>query len=202
MSSAGVADLEDLRCEEIGALEALASTEGTVWSRYNLAEVLPEPTPMTWAIVRRFMSGKGGFGQMYRDLGFDPDPALDDEGIFDLICGRPHCNLSREPRMQYRRLPFEHNFAALKLNPHKALYPQPILNPSRGGWRFWLLLPVVFGKLIRSAVRLRGMSLTFADNLRQTVFPTFLAESARGAEEELSKLESPVLLERLEYWTQ
>ena len=51
---------------------------------------------------------------MYRDLGFDPDPALDDEGIFDLVCGRPYCNLSREPRMQYQQLPFEHPFAALK----------------------------------------------------------------------------------------
>ena len=69
---------------------------------------------MTWAVVRRFMSGRGGFGMMYRDLGFAPDPALDDEGIFDLVCGRPYCNLSREPRMQFQSLPFEHNFELLR----------------------------------------------------------------------------------------
>src|SRR5205823_9487111 len=93
---------ERVRAQEVAALKALAEPGGTVWSRFNLAEVLPEPTPMTWAIVQQFMSGKGGFGQMYRDLGFDPDPALDTIGMFDLICGRPYCNLSREPRMQFR----------------------------------------------------------------------------------------------------
>ena len=67
---------------------------------------------MTWAIIQRFMSGRGGFGMMYRDLGFDPDPSLDEAGIFDLICGRPYCNLSREARMHYRHLPFEHSFAS------------------------------------------------------------------------------------------
>ena len=37
-----------------------------------------------------------------------------DEGVFDLVCGRPYCNLSREPRLHYRDVPFEHSFAALK----------------------------------------------------------------------------------------
>ena len=105
---------------------------------------------MTWAIVRRFMSGKGGFGLMYRDLGFDPDPALDEDGIFDLVCGRPYCNLSREPRLHYRELPFEHPFAALKADPRKALYPQPVLNPARLGWRFWLLLPVLISRAVHA----------------------------------------------------
>src|SRR5262249_7791978 len=77
-------ELERIRQEEIAALRQRAAPNGTVWSRFNLAEILPEPTPMTWAIVRGFMSGKGGYGMMYRDFGFDPDPALDQEGIFDL----------------------------------------------------------------------------------------------------------------------
>src|SRR5262249_11397882 len=47
------AEREKVRQEEIAALAARAEPGGTVWSRYNLAEVLPEPTPMTWAIVRR-----------------------------------------------------------------------------------------------------------------------------------------------------
>src|SRR5262249_32448226 len=104
------AELDKGRQEEIAALRSKAEPDGTVWSRFNLSEILPEPTPMTWSIVKRFMSGQGGYGLMYRDLGFDPDPALDVEGVFDLVCGRPYCNLSREPRMQYRSLPFEHRF--------------------------------------------------------------------------------------------
>src|SRR5262249_52764240 len=100
ITAAGAAEREQVRREEIAALQAKAEPTGTVWSRYNLAEVLPTPTPMTWAIVsRHLMSGRGGLGCMYRDLGFAPDPALDEVGIYDLACGRPYCNLGREPRM-------------------------------------------------------------------------------------------------------
>src|SRR5262249_1576220 len=180
---------------------AKAELVGTVWSCFNLPEILPEPTLMTWAIVRRFMSGRGGFGMMYRDLAFDPDPALDEEGIYDLVCGRPYCNLSREPRMQYRRLPFEHNFAILKAQPQKALYPQPVLNPARGGWRLWLFLPVIAFGLMRSAARLRNESQTFVRRFREEVVPPFLQETAREAEQDLSRIETSPLLARLECWT-
>jgi phosphohistidine swiveling domain-containing protein len=194
------AERERVRREEIAALAALAEPGGTVWARFNLAEVLPEPTPMTWAIVRRFMSGRGGFGLMYRDLGFDPDPALDEVGIFDLVCGRPYCNLSREPRMQYRQLPFEHPFAVLKADPRKAIYPQPVFNPHRAGWRFWLLLPVLFFKLVRSAGRLRRLSRTFADVFRTVHVPAFVEETRREAERDYAKLDTAALLDRLEHW--
>lgn len=193
-------ELGKVRQEEITALAAKADPEGTVWSRYNLAEILPAPTPMTWAIVRRFMSGQGGFGLMYRDLGFDPDPALDEEGIFDLVAGRPYCNLSREPRMQYRYLPFEHSFAFLKANPSRALYPQPTLNPSRARVRFWLLLPWLTLKLFFSAAKLKSLSRTFAEKLRQVIFPAFAAETSQEAAKDISSLDSAELLERLEFW--
>jgi pyruvate,water dikinase len=193
-------ELEKVRREEITILAAKADPEGTVWSRYNLAEVLPSPTPMTWAIVRRFMSGQGGFGLMYRDLGFDPDPALDEEGIFDLVAGRPYCNLSREPRMQYRYLPFEHSFAALKANPARALYPQPSLNPARASMRFWLTLPWLTLKLFRSSIKLTQIARTFADNLRQEIIPAFAAETAQEMSQDISSLDSKALLERLEFW--
>ncbi len=139
---ADAAERAKVRREEVAALAARAEPGGTVWSHFNLSEILPEPTPMTWAIVRSFMSGKGGFGLMYRDLGFDPDPRLDDEGIFDLVCGRPYCNLSREARMHYRQMPFDHSFRKLKKNPAMALYPTPAINPLKAGWQFWLWLPV------------------------------------------------------------
>src|SRR5262249_7991266 len=145
---------------------------------------------------------RGGLGLMYRDLGFDPDPAVDEEGIFDLICGRPYCNLSREPRMQYRTLPFEHPFAALKANPNKALYPQAVLNPARAGWRFWLFFPAVVFKLVRSGMTLRRLSRTFAQPFRDDIIPTFMTEANREAGQDISDLEPAKLLERLNYWIQ
>jgi pyruvate,water dikinase len=199
------AERERVRQEEIAALRMRAEPSGTVWSRFNLSEILPEPTPMTWSIVRRFMSGRGGFGLMYRDLGFDPDPALDDDGVYDLICGQPYCNLSREPRLHFRLLPFEHNFAALKAAPHKALYPQPTINAGRGGWRFWLLAPIIIPRamvqMIRAELRQREIAKTLAKRLREEVFPAFAAEAARGRAEDWTQLDGPTLVGCLEHWT-
>jgi rifampicin phosphotransferase len=200
ITTAGAAEREQVRREEIAALEALASPEGTVWSRYNLAEVLPEPTPMTWAIVRRFMSGKGGFGLMYRDFGFQPDPSLDDLGVYDLVCGRTYCNLSREPLMYANGLPFEHAFASLKAAPQKALYPKAQPNWSRTGAKFWLFLPVTFFRSIRLAVRMTQLQQTTAERLTKEMLPAFAAETAAAAKEAWSSVDSRALLERLEYW--
>jgi pyruvate,water dikinase len=193
-------ELEQLRREEIAALRELAAPGGTVWARINLAEILPEPTPMTWAVVRQFMSGRGGYGQMYRDLGFDPDPALDEVGTFDLVCGRPYCNLSREPKLRYRTLPFEHPFAAYKQDPGRALNPRDVLNPARGGWRFFLLLPFTFFKLMRSAGRLQRASAEFADLFRKHTVPVYLAEADRAGAEDVTKLDNATLLLRFHFW--
>src|SRR5262249_4898070 len=157
-------------------------------ARFNLSEILPEPTPMTWAIVRQFMSGRGGFGQMYHDLGFDPDPALDEIGMFDLICGRPYCNLSREPRMQDKNLPFEHNFQTLKREPSKAIYPQASFNPRRAGWRFFFTVPLLFFKMWRTQVRQEQLTRTFAEDFTNHIVPRYLTEIDKAEREELSRL--------------
>ncbi len=195
------AEREKVRQEEIAALRARAAPDGTVWSRFNLYEILPDPTPMTWAIVRHFMSGQGGFGLMYRDLGFDPDPALDTGGIFDLVCGRPYCNLSLEPRMQYHHLPFEHPFALLKKNPNKALYPQAVLNPARAGWKFWLFRgPLEFLKLIWSSGRLKSVMRSFADTFASRTVPQFLDEVAQASREDWGGKSDRELLDALAHW--
>jgi pyruvate,water dikinase len=191
---------EHVRREEIAALKEKAEPEGTVWSRFNLSEILPDPTPMTWAIVRRFMSFNGGFGLMYQDLGLDPDPTLGDEGVFDLICGRPYYNLSREPRMMYHQLPFEHPFAALKAAPHKAIYPQPVLNPSRGGFKFWIKLPLITFRMMRSSAQLRTWNDTFATKLRNEILPAFLKETSEEMNKDVTALTTPALIERMEHW--
>ena len=179
---------------------AAPEPDGTVWSRFNLSEILPDPTPMTWAIVRRFMSVNGGFGLMYQDLGFDPDLTLGDEGVFDLVCGRPYYNLSREPRMLYHQLPFEHPFAALKAAPHKAIYPQPVLNPARGGFLFWLKLPIITFRMMRSSAQLRRWNDSFADKLRGEILPAFLKETSEEMAKDLTAVSTPALIERMEHW--
>jgi pyruvate,water dikinase len=201
ITTAGASEREQVRREEIAVLRAKARPGGTVWSRFNLAETLPEPTPMTWAVIQRLLSGRGGMGQMYRDLGFEPDAALDGEGVYDLVCGRPYCNLSREPGMYANGLPLCHSFAALKADPSKAVYPRARFDWSRAGWRFWMFLPLSFLRSLRLTARLGYQHATFVRRFRNQIVPAFAAEVAREASEDLMLLDSRTLLERLEYWT-
>jgi pyruvate,water dikinase len=191
---------EQVRQEEITALKAKAARTGTVWARFNLAEVLPEPTPMTWAIVGRYMSGRGGLGRMYRDLGFHPDPALDNDSTYDLVCGRPYCNLSREPKMQYGNLPFEHKFNLLKADPTRALYPHAVFNPAHAGWKFWFFLPFLFLREWRSSIRVGRLTRTFARDFQEHFAPAFLQQVDAAWAEDLEPLSNRDLLDRLNGW--
>ena len=133
---------------------------------------------------------------MYRDLGFDPDPALTDDGIFDLICGRPYCNLGREPRMQYKNMPFEHSFARLKKNPSLALYPQAMLNPRKAGPAFFIKIPLLFFKMWWSEIKQHQTIQTFADQFAQEILPPYLAEVEKAQNEDWRRLSAKEVLDR------
>jgi pyruvate,water dikinase len=202
ITTAGAAERELVRQQEIATLAARADPRGTVWSRFNLSEVLPTPTPMTWAIVQRLLSGRGGFGMMYRDFGCQPDRSLDQEGVFDLVCGRPYCNLSREPAMQYCGLPTAHSFQALKAAPQHAMYAVAGFDPSGAGASFWFTLPMILIKLFRMELRLTRFGRTLAPRLQGEVFPTFSDLVEREQSSNIERDDFPTLLEKLEKWQQ
>ncbi|MCS7167759.1 MAG: PEP/pyruvate-binding domain-containing protein [Gemmatales bacterium] len=191
---------EAYRQGEIARLRQLADPRGTVWARYNLAESLTLPTPMTWAVLRHFMSGRGGYGQLLRDLGFDPDPRLDEVGFLDLVCGRPYVNLSREPLCYFRHFPMWYPYAALRNNPSLALYPKPQLDRCRLSWRFWWHLPMTFWKMLRQAVRLNRLAEELPALLRQEVYPALRREVEAARGESFSGLSDRALWERFCYW--
>jgi rifampicin phosphotransferase len=199
ITTADSADREKIRREEIESLRAKADPNGTVWGRFNLSEVLPEPTPMTWAIVRRFLSGSGGYGKMFEDLGFPPDPSLADECGYDLVCGRPYMNLSREPRMQWGDLPVRHIFAELKANP--SAVPYSIANFRTEGASFTQKVRMIW-RSIRGGARYQAQSRTFAEKFRAQTIPEFVAETTAASHEDWSRLDAAALLKKLDHWIQ
>jgi pyruvate,water dikinase len=200
------AELEAIRQQEIANLRNRVEGSGTVWSQYNLSEILPAPTPMTWSIVRRLMAGAGGLGSMYRDLGFNPDPSLDQDGVFDLVCGRPYCNLSREPRMYFPRLPFKHSFEAMKAAPRKAFYPTPVLETSNFGFSDWMkliaVLPTELARLARHQILLKKAISSFPSQFRGELAPSFKAAASQQAAIDLTRLDHDSLLHSLDSWIQ
>jgi pyruvate,water dikinase len=206
ITASSAAELEAIRQQEIANLRNRTEGSGTVWSQYNLSEILPAPTPMTWSIVQRLMAGAGGLGNMYRDLGFNPDPSLDQDGVFDLVCGRPYCNLSREPRMYFPRLPFKHSFEALKAAPQKAFYPTPVLETSNFGFSSWMkliaVLPTELARLTRHQILLKKAISSFPSQFREQVAPSFKAAASQQAAIDLTRLDHVSLLHCLDSWIQ
>jgi len=88
------------------------------WARHNIAETLPHPTPLTWDVVRRFMSGDGGFGRMYREAGFEPSPEVRRDGFLDLVAGRIYMDLSRASEMFFEGYPYAYDPELLARDPN------------------------------------------------------------------------------------
>jgi pyruvate,water dikinase len=201
---AGAAEREQVRRSVITELKAKASPRGTVWVRYNLSEVLPKPTPMTWAVVQRLLAADGGFGAMNRDLGARPDPALGSLSGFDLVAGRPMANLSRLPHMQFAQPPFEYPLGEYRKHPNKALDPKPALNPFAGKGCFFgaLALPGTILNLTRLMNTTKKLSATFAQKFESEVVPGFAAAAKQALGQDWSKLEPPALVSEFRAWVQ
>ena len=128
---------------------------------------------MTWAIMREFMSGQGGFGMTCRELGFLPSRRFDEEGMLDLICGRLYFNLSREVEFNFHGFLFEHDFQQLKRDPHKAIYPQPTPNIKRSNALFWIKFPYYIAKAVTAEMRHSKIRKNLDRTLSQKIFPAF-----------------------------
>ena len=200
ITTATAAEREDLRRETVAALRGLADPKGTVWVRYNLSEVLPEPLPMTWAIVGRMLAQDGGFGAMNRDLGSAPDASLEGQSAFDLIAGRPMMNLSRLPRMQFARAPFEYPFAKYKADPKLALNPVPTLL-GFGGFGGIARMPATVWRLWRMSRVPRMLMATYPDSFLNAIVPKFVSATKAALALDWPKVPTPRLLELLEEWT-
>src|SRR5687767_12094548 len=76
---------------------------------HNISETLQHPTPLTWSVIGNFMSGRGGFGRMYKALGFEPSPRAQNDGFLQRIGGRAYMDLSLAAEMFFPNYPFKYD---------------------------------------------------------------------------------------------
>jgi rifampicin phosphotransferase len=135
------------------------------WVAHNLGETLNHPTPLTWSVVRRFMSGAGGMGAMYRLAGFEPSPAACDDGFLELLGGRIYMDVSRAGEMFFEDFPFAYDLDVLRESPDASQTPPTV---PRGS----LAARLKAGRRLAAVnANLHAISEDFDRRLRDEIFP-------------------------------
>ena len=199
-AAAGDRDAQELCEQERERLRDLAAPDGTIWSRYNLSEALPAPMPMTWSIVGPALSGSGGLGMAYRDLGFIPGADVMDAPPIDIICGRAYYNLTREPRMYFADFPFGHDYEEIKADPQKAQYPEPKVNIRYAPWRFWPKLPYYALRMVQAELRLSKSLRSYDRTMNEQILPDFGGYVRAEEQIKVAELVDAELLAKISEW--
>jgi pyruvate,water dikinase len=113
-------------------LRALADAGRGPWVLHNIAETLPHPTPLTWSLIGRFMSGEGGFGEMYRLAGYRPSDRARRDGFLERIAGRPYMDAALAPEMFGAGFPFAYDPERLRAEPDASQSPPTV--PAGSLW--------------------------------------------------------------------
>ncbi|HIE50417.1 MAG TPA: hypothetical protein EYP85_01545 [Armatimonadetes bacterium] len=178
-------------------LAAEAGRELMVWSNFSVAEAIPTPRPMTWAVVRRLHSQGGGYGRSQANLGFRFAPEVAEGQVLELIAGHPYFNLNRLARTYFPDLPLEYDLEAMRNDPRLARDPRPILNRAKLRWWQW---PWAVWRLMATDRRMRAVRRTYARELEEHIFPAFEAYVRQERQVDLTALTASELLEKLEEW--
>jgi pyruvate,water dikinase len=167
-------DVEAGRQEEIARLLELAGGKHRAWVLHNLDETLKSPTPMTWDMIRWFMSGAGGYGQMYRDFGYSPSEQVNRDGFLELICGRIYVDPDRAAGQFWSYVPLEYKVADILEDQTTLERPPSKLNVEQADPAFFLRLPKWIWASIRSYRVMNKARAAALDRFLNHALPPFL----------------------------
>jgi len=192
-----IEDAERGRLEEIQRLTELAGPEPAVWVVHNLAETLPTPTPLTWDLVRWFMSAEGGYGGLYRLLGHRPREREAGRGFLELISGRIYVDPRKAAEFHFGRMPFEYDVDEV-LHDRTALDRQPTrFNFERTDPLFFFRLPGLLINMLQSARRMRALSRDPIGRFLKNALPKLERFLADANQLDLTKQTTTELLSEL-----
>jgi len=162
--------LRELLLESVrSALRAEVKAGRGPWVLHNLSETLAHPTPLTWSVQQRFMSGGGGFGAMYKVAGFVPGESVRTGGAVSLIAGKVYMDTSLASELFFENYPFKYDMNLLRWNPDAAQSPPTI---PAGTFRS---RAAAVRQVVRVDRRLREMARTLDGDLNGRVIPEFTA---------------------------
>jgi pyruvate,water dikinase len=193
-----VEDVEIGRKEEIHRLRELAAKGRKVWVLHNLSETLPTPTPLTWDIVGRFMTGSGGFGKMYRDFGYQPSGDVMESGFLDLICGRIYADPSRAANLFWDGMPLGYDLDAVVRDPKLMDAAPTRFEAERADGRFLASLPRLTRRMLRCNRNMKTLRKSVLDRFENEVLPPYLDWVRQKRSQDLTRLSTTQALDELD----
>jgi pyruvate,water dikinase len=167
-------EAERLRLAEIERLRRLADGRRRIWVAHNLGETLPLPKPLSWSVIRAFMSGSGGFGLMYRDFGYRPSETVLEGGFLERICGRIYTDPERQALLFWEALPLVYDLESVAKDPSLLEGPPTRFDPEKADGKFLLKLPGIVSALIRGSRRIRRARRNAREIYEREVLPPYL----------------------------
>lgn len=159
------------------------------WVLHNIGETLPHPTPLTWSVIRRFMSGSGGFGAMYRQVGFEPSAKVSEAGFLERIGGKAYMDLSLAAEMFFEGFPFKYDLEMLRDNPDAGQSPPTVpCGPIRARIR-------VGRKTARINAGLKELAREYDRTFTGRVVPEFVKWCEAEKQRDLTPLPAGELME-------
>ena len=190
-------DTEAGRRAEIARLRGLAGRGRRVWVAHNLGETLRHPTPLTWDIVSRFMSGSGGFGLMYRDLGYRPSRIVCKHGFLELICGRVYADPDRLAQLFWAHAPLAYDADAVQQNASLLGSAPTTFDAERTDPWLLLQLPSLAWALLRSSRILKQARRTAQTDFEERHLPGYLEYVSIKRKEDLTSLSTSDVISEL-----
>ncbi|MFW6286840.1 MAG: PEP/pyruvate-binding domain-containing protein, partial [Candidatus Sumerlaeota bacterium] len=192
-----LADIENGRREEIERLKKIAHDREKVWVAHNLGETLTAPTPLTWDIVRHFMSGDGGFGRMYRDFGYMPSRQVRKEGFLELICGRIYADPDRLSQLFWAGMPMRYDLEEVVRDP-KIMDSAPTrFEADDVEPEFLVQAPKIIWSMVKTSRRMAQTRRIGHRIFEEEVLPDYLKYVEAKRSEDLSTLDTEELIGEL-----
>lgn len=154
---------------ELARLQSQPRAHSNIWVAKGMAELLPCPTPLSWEVASRLMSGEEGFGLAQRYLGFDPVPGT----ILERVAGHIYVDLDREIGLFFQHAPIGYAKKEIRENPMRASVPRQVLDWRKLGPHLLVYLPVVVLRVIRFMWGLRRHRREFLPFFRERFVPEF-----------------------------
>ncbi|MFW5870917.1 MAG: PEP/pyruvate-binding domain-containing protein [Verrucomicrobiota bacterium] len=191
-------EVERVRVCEIERLRKLADGGRRVWVIHNLDEILPSPTPLSWDLINEFMSGKGGFGRMYRDLGYQQTDQVINQGFLDLVGGRIYADPERAAGLFYDRVPLKYSVEEAAKNPGLLDSAPTEFAPEKADAAFLAALPRIVRNTIRASKKRKAADARTVEKFETEIAPRFKEWISIKRKQDLSGFSTEQMLKELE----